>query len=173
MRLHRALLRCVLQETAPRPGCGFPALPVLQHEILLFFLGLDFLPFRLLLTSDLGLHLHSLYLWVDLWPSEVENLLSLPLLPRLQENLETCCQSYIRLDFVPSVTPSFCVKEEVSAVVDRMLWSFWASPWQVTRWWSKPEFEARWPSRHAPEELDSSELGPIQWKGCPGAIFQR
>src|SRR6218665_1898977 len=49
----------------------------------------------------------------------------------------------------------------------------WSSPVQVTRGWSKLEGKARWPSRHAPEELDSSELGPIQLKGCPGAIFQR
>ena len=75
LRLYRALLRCVLQETAPRPVFGFPALPVLQCGILLFFLGLGFFSFPLLLTSELGLHLHSLYLWVDLWPSEVENLL--------------------------------------------------------------------------------------------------
>src|SRR6218665_3314173 len=60
LRLHRALLRCVLQETAPRPGFGFPALPVLQCGILLFCLGLGFLSFPLLLTSDLGLHLHTL-----------------------------------------------------------------------------------------------------------------
>src|SRR6218665_1651398 len=51
--LRRALLRCVPQETAPRPGFGFPALPVPQHEILLFFLDLGFLPVPLLLTSDL------------------------------------------------------------------------------------------------------------------------
>src|SRR6218665_2401641 len=64
LRLHRALHRCILQGTAPRPWFGFPALPVLQCGILLFFLGLGFLPFPLLLTSDTGLHLHSLYLWV-------------------------------------------------------------------------------------------------------------
>ena|SRR6218665_3002513 len=64
LRLHRALHRCVLQGAAPRPWFGFPALPVLQCGILLFFLGLGFLPFPLLLTSDPGLHLHSLYLWV-------------------------------------------------------------------------------------------------------------
>src|SRR6218665_97127 len=39
--------------------------------------------------------------------------------------------------------------------------------------WSKLEGKARWPSRHAPEKLDSSELDPIQCKGCPGAIFPR
>src|SRR6218665_824750 len=36
----------------------------------------------------------------------------------------------------------------------------WTSPWQVTRGWSKLEGKARWPSRHAPEALESSELGP-------------
>src|SRR6218665_3048759 len=41
-------------------------------------------------------------------------------------------------------------------------WPFWTSPGQVTRGWSKLECKARWPSRHASEELDSSELGPIQ-----------
>jgi len=79
--------------------------------------------------------------------------------------------SYIKLDFVSSVTSSFGVKGGVSAVVDRMLWPFWTSTWQVTRGWSQIECKARWPSRHASDELDSSELGPIQWKGCPGAIF--
>src|SRR6218665_2594129 len=53
-------------------------------------------------------------------------------------------------------------KGEVSAVVDRMIFPFWTSPLQVTRGWSKIECTARWPSRHASEELDSSELGPIQ-----------
>src|SRR6218665_515704 len=66
LRIHQALHRCVLKATAPLPGFGFPALPVLRCGILLFFLGLGFLPFPLLLTSDLGLHLHNLYLWVDL-----------------------------------------------------------------------------------------------------------
>src|SRR6218665_239360 len=36
LRLHRALLLCVLQETAPRPWFGSPALPVLQCGILLW-----------------------------------------------------------------------------------------------------------------------------------------
>src|SRR6218665_2261446 len=131
LRLHRAPHRCVLWGTAPRPWFGSSALPVLQYEILLFFLGLGFLPFPLLLTSDPGLHLHSLY--------QVENLLLLPLLPLLQENLETCYSSYIKLDFVSSVISSFGVKGGVSAVVDRMLWPFWASPWQGTRGWSTIE----------------------------------
>src|SRR6218665_2739847 len=64
--------------------------------------------------------------------------------------------SYIKLDFVSSVTSSFGVKGGVSAVVDRMLWPFWTSPWQVTRGWVQIECKARWPSRHASEELDSS-----------------
>src|SRR6218665_3586979 len=53
------------------------------------------------------------------------------------------------------------VKGQLSAVVDRMIWPFWISPWQVTRG-SKLEGKARWPSTHAPEELNSFELGPIQ-----------
>src|SRR6218665_2018372 len=64
VRLHRALNRCVLQGTAPRPGFGFPALPVLQCGILLFFLGLGFL--QLPIHSALGSYLHFLYLRVDL-----------------------------------------------------------------------------------------------------------
>src|SRR6218665_809158 len=95
-----------LQRTAPRPGFGFPALPVLQCGIPLFFLGLGFLQLPIHSTSDLGSYLHSLYLWVDLRPSEVGNLLLL-----------------------------------------------WTSPGQVTRGWSKLECKARWPSRHASEEL--------------------
>src|SRR6218665_339989 len=106
-------------------------------------------------------------------PSEVENLLLILLLHFLQENSETYYQSYIKLDSVSSLSVSSCVKRQLSAVVDRMIWPFWTSPWQVTRGWSKLECKARWPSRHAPEELDSSELGPIQCKGCPGAIFLR
>src|SRR6218665_1340748 len=92
--LHRALHRCVLQETAPRPGFGFSALPVLQCGILLLFLGLGFPLLPIHSISDLGSYSHSLYLRVDLGPSEVENLLLLTLLPLLQENLETCYQSY-------------------------------------------------------------------------------
>src|SRR6218665_2897375 len=41
-------------------------------------------------------------------------------------------------------------------------WPFWTSPSQITRGWSTTECKVRWPSRHAPEELDSSELAPIQ-----------
>src|SRR6218665_2634882 len=81
--------------------------------------------------------------------------------------------SYIKLDFVSSLSVSSCVEGQLSAVVDWTIWPFWTSPGQVTRGWSKLEGKARWPSRRAPEELDSSELGPIQLKGCPGAIFQR
>src|SRR6218665_660988 len=47
-------------------GFGFPALPVLQCEIPLFFLGLGVLQIPIRSTSDLGSYLHSLYLWVDL-----------------------------------------------------------------------------------------------------------
>src|SRR6218665_403761 len=60
-------------------------------------------------------------------------------------------------------------KGAAMAVVDWTIWPFWISPGPVTRGWSKLEGKARWSSRHAPEELDSSELGPIQLKGCPGA----
>src|SRR6218665_1611348 len=52
--LHRALLRCVLQETAPRPGFGFSALPVLQCGILLFLLGLGFPYFQYIPPLTLG-----------------------------------------------------------------------------------------------------------------------
>jgi len=64
--LHRALHRCVLRETAPRPGFGFSALPVLQCGILLLFLGLGFPLLPIHSTSDLGSYSHSLYLRVDL-----------------------------------------------------------------------------------------------------------
>src|SRR6218665_1104215 len=60
--LHRALHRCVLKETAPRRGFGFSALPVLQCEILLFFLGLGFPLLPIHSSSDLGSYSHSLYL---------------------------------------------------------------------------------------------------------------
>src|SRR6218665_1162313 len=53
LRLHRALHRCVLQGTAPRPGFGFPALPVLHCGTLLFFLGLGFLQLPIRPTSDI------------------------------------------------------------------------------------------------------------------------
>src|SRR6218665_3677148 len=121
---HRALHRCVLQETAPRPGFGFSALPVLHYGFLLLFLGLGFPLLPIHSIYDLGSYSHSLYLRVDLWPSEVENLLLL-----------------------------------------------WTSSGQVTRGWPTTECKARWPSRRAPEELNFSELGPIQLKGCPGAVF--
>src|SRR6218665_3164018 len=173
LRLRRALHRCVLQETAPRPGFGFSALPVLQCGILLFFLGQGCLQLPIHSTSDLESYLHSLYLWVDLRPSEVENLLLLPLLPLLQENLETCYQSYINLNSVSSPSVGLCVRGQLSAVVDWTIWPFWTSPGPVTRGWLKLEGKTRWPSKHAPEELDSSVLGPIQLKGCPGAISPR
>src|SRR6218665_874152 len=64
--LHRALHRCVLQETAPRPGFVFSALPVLHCGILLSFLGLGFPLLPIHSTSDLGSYSHSLYLRVDL-----------------------------------------------------------------------------------------------------------
>src|SRR6218665_890209 len=93
--------------------------------------------------------------------------------PLLQEKLETYYPSYLKLDSVSSLRVSSCVKGQLSAVVDRMIWPFWTSPWQVTRGWSQLECKARWPSRRAPEVLNFSELGPIQCKGCPGAIVQR
>src|SRR6218665_3943563 len=94
-------------------------------------------------------------------PAEVENPPLLPLLPLLQENLETYYQSYVHLNFVSSVALSFCVKGQLSAVVDWTIWPFWTSRGKVTKEKSKIECKARWASRRAPEELSSSELGPI------------
>src|SRR6218665_308499 len=101
-----------------------------RAPLLLFFLGLGFLQPPIRSTSDLGSYLHSLYLWGDLQRSKTYFFFFIFLLFFYRRSYKL---STMRLGFVSSLSVSSGVKGQLSAVLDRMIWPFWTSPWQVTR----------------------------------------